>query len=409
MIISNVILSLLLASRWGIKGIALASVTSELIFILVVCQHFFSHGNTLKLIFRWSIRDTLTIIKSGVVKATIYGLEAVMTISVNLFALYYFEDDTLILLIIVEKYLGLLTVFIGLSMASQPLIGTLLGEKNIRGLRELIRTACLDVLTAGLIRSIVSFCFAPLFAAAMGMYGDPLFPQAVLALRIVAATLLFHAVLIQFFIYYILIGRQLLAFMICLLKNLINPVLLAVVLSILLRSHTGLWIGLAAAPLIALLISASGIYLLYGRELFPFLLPKDRDDRTFIYSFTISSQNAARMADTAGRVLKTLSVPDRIGMFTEMFLEDMLMLILEKNAGRKKPLYAECTLIIEPDGVRLILRDSGVIFNITDSDAKVNSFRQFIVSSLMIALEHKAYMTTTGYNRIELFFSFSQA
>ena len=348
-------------------------------------------------------------VKSGVVKATIYGLEAVMTISVNLFALYYFEDDTLILLIIVEKYLGLLTVFIGLSMASQPLIGTLLGEKNIRGLRELIKTACLDVLTAGLILSIVSFFCAPLFATAMGMKNDPLFPQSVLALRIVAATLLFHAVLIQFFIYYILIGRQLLAFMICLLKNLINPVLLAVVLSILLRSHTGLWIGLAAAPLIALLISASGIYLLFGRELFPFLLPKDRDDRTCIYAFTVSPQTAAGMADTAGRVLKTFSVPDRIGVFTEMFLEDMLMLILEKNAGRKKPLYAESTLIIEPDGVRLILRDSGVIFDITDSDVKVNSFRQFIVSSLMISLEHKAYMTTTGYNRNELFFSFSQA
>lgn len=409
MIISNVILSLLFACRWGVKGIALASVTSELIFLLLVSRHFFSRGNTLKLIFNWSIRDTLTIIKSGIVKASIYGLEAVMTSSVNLFALFYFDDDTLILLIIVEKYLGLLTVFIGLSMASQPLIGTLLGEKNIRGLRALIKTACLDVMTAGLILSIVSFCCAPLFATAMGLYGDPLFPQAVLSLRIVAATLLFHAVLIQFFIYYILIGRQLLAFLICLLKNLINPVLLAVVLSILLRSHAGLWIGLAAAPIITLLVSAAGIYLSFGRELFPFLLLKDRDDRTLIYAFTISSQAAARMADTAGRVLETFSVPDRIGLLTEVFLEDMLMLILEKNAGRKKPLYAECTLIIEPDGVRLILRDSGVIFNITDSDAKVQSFRQFIVSSLMISLEHRAYLTTTGYNRTELFFSFNQA
>ena len=80
------------------------------------------------------------------------------------------------------------------------------------------------------------------------------------------------------------------------------------------------------------------------------------------------------------------------------------MMIKERNADSKKPLRAECTIIREDDGVRLIVRDSGVIFDITDSDGDINTFRQYIVSNLMLNQDRKLYMTTTGYNRNELFF-----
>lgn len=52
----------------------------------------------------------------------------------------------------------------------------------------------------------------------------------------------------------------------------------------------------------------------------------------------------------------------------------------------------------------MILRDSGKIFDFTDSDIHLDSFRQYIVSTLMTNMEAKFYMTTTGYNRNEFFF-----
>ncbi len=55
--------------------------------------------------------------------------------------------------------------------------------------------------------------------------------------------------------------------------------------------------------------------------------------------------------------------------------------------------------------VRMILRDSGILFDVTDADSLPVSLRQYVVARMMVAHDKKAYLTTTGYNRIELFFT----
>ena len=53
--------------------------------------------------------------------------------------------------------------------------------------------------------------------------------------------------------------------------------------------------------------------------------------------------------------------------------------------------------------VRMILRDSGILFDVTDADSLPVSLRQYVVARMMVVHDKKAYLTTTGYNRIELF------
>ena len=60
---------------------------------------------------------------------------------------------------------------------------------------------------------------------------------------------------------------------------------------------------------------------------------------------------------------------------------------------------------MEDGGVRLIFRDTGMIFDLTDTDAKVASFLQYSVANMVNAIDNKVYVTTAGYNRNELFFS----
>ena len=55
--------------------------------------------------------------------AGVWGIRGVTIFAINVFAVSSFDAVTLVVLIMVEKYLGLLTLFIGLSMAAQPLIG----------------------------------------------------------------------------------------------------------------------------------------------------------------------------------------------------------------------------------------------------------------------------------------------
>jgi len=49
-------------------------------------------------------------------------------------------------------------------------------------------------------------------------------------------------------------------------------------------------------------------------------------------------------------------------------------------------------------------RDEGKAFALTDEDAKADSILQYIVANELSAAQNKVYITTTGYNRNELFF-----
>ena len=51
------------------------------------------------------------------------------------------------------------------------------------------------------------------------------------------------------------------------------------------------------------------------------------------------------------------------------------------------------------DGLTLVLRDDGEIFDITDADARVSSLRSYLVSNLMTAIPSRRNLTTTGFNR----------
>lgn len=404
-IVSNVLLSILFARLWGVKGIALASLVSRLLFILILSAHFLGKKSTLRLLRHWSLRDFLTVVRSGGVKASIYALEGLTLLAVNLFTVRCFGSDTLILLVMMEKFLGLLTLFIGLAMAAQPLISTLSGEKNNKALRLLMRTVSFDMLAAGLILSLLTLLFTPYLVGAFGISAEPLRGQGVVALRIVAATLPLHALQLLYFIYYNLIGQQRAALTLSVSKNLISPLVLVALLSLIIKTGLGIWLGCSLAPLVSLIVCSLLIFLRCTKkrgEPFPLLIPRDNEDRTFIYDFAVTAENAVAVSRTADAVLQGFPVSEQTRTFLCLTLEEMLMLIREKNG--EKIVFAECTILVEPEGVRMILRDSGRLFDITEADARADSFRQYVVAALMLAHEYKAYLITTGYNRNELFF-----
>lgn len=404
-IISNIGCSIFFAGLWGIRGIAAASVISRVVSMVIVCFHFSSKKNTLQFVPCLRMRDLLIITKSGIVKASTYGLEAVLTFIVNLFALHNFGSDTLIILAVVERFMGMLTMFTGLGMSCQPLLGTLRGENNTKAQYYLMRTVLKDIIIVSTVLKVVALLFAPGIAFLFGVTGGAIHDQAVLALRILSSTLILQSALVLFFVYYVSIEKQALAFVLCLVKNFISPLILAVVMTMILRSHNGIWIGLAVAPVLAFAAASFIILLVYGRKQYPFLIPENPDRKIFIYDFTIDAGAAAGMSETAETIMRQFSLPLRTCAIAGMITEEVLMLIIDKNEGAKKPVHAECTIITEPKGVKLIIRDSGRLFDITDADIPVDSFRQYVVSSLMLNQNEKMYMITTGYNRNEFFFS----
>lgn len=404
-ILANIVLSLIFVNFWGIRGIAFASVISKLLFILIVCLHFLSRRNTLQLLRHWKWQDCLLIVRSGIVKASSFALDAVLTFFINLFALHYFSgNDTLILLTLVEKYLGLQSVFIGMSMSAQPLIGTLRGESNTKALAGLMKQVCKDMICAGFILTVLTMAFAPFITRCFGINKEPLLSEGATALRIIGATMIPQALSALFFIYFYSIEKNSVSFSITLLKNLLYSLALSVLFSIFVKNRNGIWTGLALAPVMALITVAVFIYPRYDRKEFPFLISSDRDDTIFIFDFVNSPDAAGEMSNTANHLLKDYPFSQHVKNLISLYLEEILLLINEKNHDLPR-INVECTIMVEFAGIRVILRDSGKFFDITDSDAIPDSFNQYMVSNLMVVQENKAYMLTTGYNRIEMFFT----
>ena len=61
---------------------------------------------------------------------------------------------------------------------------------------------------------------------------------------------------------------------------------------------------------------------------------------------------------------------------------------------------SECSVLLWPEGVQIITKDDGVVFDISEEDAAVMSLNAFVVASFMKKLgQNKRYLTTISFNR----------
>ena len=74
------------------------------------------------------------------------------------------------------------------------------------------------------------------------------------------------------------------------------------------------------------------------------------------------------------------------------------MLIREKNGD--KGILSECSVMLRPEGVQLITKDDGVLFDISEDDVAVTSLISLAVSAYMEKLgQNRRHLTTMSFNR----------
>ena len=81
-----------------------------------------------------------------------------------------------------------------------------------------------------------------------------------------------------------------------------------------------------------------------------------------------------------------------------LLVEECAMTVADDNVGQRGVL-SEVSFVISDEETRMVMRDTGRLRDITDSDARVASLRSFVVSGLMRSYENRRYLTTIGCNR----------
>jgi hypothetical protein len=82
----------------------------------------------------------------------------------------------------------------------------------------------------------------------------------------------------------------------------------------------------------------------------------------------------------------------------KLLIEELYILIAEKNEGKR--MLSELTVFLRPEGIQMISKDDGVLFDISEDDVSVTSIASFVVSNYMEKLGNdKRHLTTMSFNR----------
>ena len=400
----NIICSIILTRFLGMKGIILGSVIGNSLGIIACLWHYFRKENTLHFVWHLSFRDFLLTSRYSIVDSSVYICWGLMDYVMIGFVSSRFGQSGQITLAVVVSLIEFGVVMDGVGMAMQPLIGTYYGEKNHTLIRRVMKSGILAAIIEGLVATTLIWIFARQFCALFGITGGQALAPSVTALRIVSLGFVFCSLVSLTTSYYMLMDRIGMATCIACFQNGLLYILLPI-LGATFFGFNGMWAGFVAAPMLALSAAMLFVRLKFGKDNFPFLL-KDMETEIEVLDDTLSSQSAAALSERVGNSLKTHGYPDIAVTRASLFVEEIGLTILEMNRKSKKPVLIELSLFFKSDSVLVILRDSGLLFDITDPDLRIKGLSGFVLNGLMEAhKEEKAYLVTTGYNRNMIRFS----
>ena len=399
----NIILSVVLAKFLGMTGIILGSILGNGLGILVCCWHYLRKSNTLRFTWHLSFRDFLLTSRYSIVDSSVYLCWALMDYVMIGFVTAQYGEPGQVTLAVVVSLIEFSVVLDGVGMAIQPLISTYFGEKNHPLIKRVMKAAIKAAIAEGLVATVLIWVFSKQFCGLFGISGGEALLPSIAAIRIVSLGFTFVSAVSLMTSYYMLIDRIGMATCFSCIQNFLLYILLPMLGSACFGIN-GLWAGFAVAPVLNLACALLFVYLRFGKDNFPFLL-KNMDAEIVVIDDIVTPETAATLSIRVRSHLLAHQYGNVETTRAGLFVEEIGLTILERNKPVKKPILIELSLFFEEASVLIIERDSGVLFDLTDSDASVGELSSFILSGLMKAHQEKRYLITTGYNRNMIRFS----
>ncbi|MBR1589071.1 MAG: hypothetical protein IJ658_12190 [Kiritimatiellae bacterium] len=388
--------SFALCKAFGMAGCAIGTVVGNMLAIAILSSHFLRRAHTLRLVRHFALGDLWRICRSSFGDASVRLCWAALFALLNAFVIRSYGVGMLPVLSVVLAVLGFSEAFNGPANAAQPIVGVYLGERNTVGVRTVMRAATRVTAVEGAAVSLVLLCWPQLMVKLVGIDGPELVGPACTAVRLVSGGLVCTALCFLYNSYYIFIEREGLACALTALANLAVPLALYPVCGRIFGVN-GVWAALGAAPVATVVIFGGFLLARYGRRRFPLLLPTDREAGLRVFNLMLTEQEIAETSAAVSRFLAERGEPEESVYRTSLMVEEVFMVVKDRNAGRK--VRGEATLDLNDGGIELILRDDGEVFDITDSDARITSLRAYLVASVMQDMPGRMNLTTTGYNR----------
>jgi Na+-driven multidrug efflux pump len=401
-IFGNIISSIILCYLMGIEGIAIGSLIGIILALLACLIHFTKKGNSLRPNIALSIETLVEITKYSAIDAGSYLFLAMYGAFLNWFIPWLFGSDMLILVSVILFVKEMQLIFDGIGEAITPIMSVYLGESSYEGIRRCWGIAQKTAIVEGIIVTAITIISAPLLVKVFGISEPVQLGYAVTGLRILPLCLTFTSLLYLSTSYYLVRSRILLGLGLSALRDVALAIPMALIGGLLFGIY-GLMAGVALSPAIAYIVSLFYVSLHYGRDNCPLLLKELEDSQKYsFYEFSLTPEEIVKVQESVDEMLYGYGVPAKTITKVTTLVEDLYMLIREKNSGRE--IDAECTVIVNDEGIQILTKDNGDLLDLTNDDMLVTSFRAYFVSNMAENMNlNKNNLTTMGYNR-NLFF-----
>ena len=398
-IIGNIACSIVLAKFIGIEGIGFGSFIGTLLAVLISFAHLLRKGNSLKLGFFFSFKWVVEVCKYSAIDAGEYLFLACFIAVMNRFITFAYGPEMLVLGAVILFVREIQVMFDGVGEAFTPLMNIYLGEESYDAVKKCYSLSLKTAVVEGLALTVLMIFVAPFIVELYDISDPAAYSYAVFGVRIEVLGLVFLSVLYMLSSYYLLIDKIKLGFMMSALRDVLVVTPVCVVLGFFFGVY-GMFVGVAIGPALTYVIMVLYIRLRYGKDNYPLLLSeKINGVKHGFYEFKLNPESIVGTQHQVEKFLAENNIEKKIISKAKLLIEDLYMLIYEKN-GADKEVYAECTVIIREKDVQIITKDDGVLFDLSSDDVVAGSIVEFMVSGYMEKLkDNKKYLTTMSYNR----------
>lgn len=383
-------------SSLGAAGCAIGPVCGQVASLAVLMAHFGMKANTLHFRPCFSLLDSRRVILAEFPASSTVLFTSFVYVFMNTVLVARSGDGALVALAVVSVSNNLMLFLFGIPNAAQPIVGVCREEGNVRGVRLVMGDAVLFAAGLGGGLSLALFAWPWIPAWIVGVDDPNLLAEATYAVRVIAPSYFFFGLGTLLLTYYLYIGRRLASMALSAMQELVFPVLGSAV-GLLIGGSAGFWVGYALAPVLALAVFFGWIGLRRRGRFDPLLLPPP-DRRITGWDAFVTDETACEIARDVHARLEELGVEMKIAVRGDMLVEDTLMMIKERNPGRR--VRAEVTLDCR-DGVKLVFRDDGVVVSSFTDSGGGDWFRAQTLGAVIGTTVGRHDATTCGYNRAE--------
>lgn len=391
----NVAFSLLFVNTLGIKGLALGTVASLILSSVFIVIHFFKKSNSIHFKFGINRKDFGKMCAIGSTSSLTTLYLAITDIVINKYLITHFGDEYLAAYSVVNLVLNLACCFLCVIDAAGPFISVSYGEKNPNGIRKIMKLSTKYSLVIGTIFLVVLEVLAPILPKLYGITNPEIYDAAVYSGRVLSLSLVITALSYEFGNYYPKIDKILIGNMSSAIYMLVAPLVFVPLLANQF-GYKGLVWGFFLTPFASLLYVFAHVLIKYGTKNFPYVV-EEAGTKIFTYDLQVNEAGIVETNNKMQADLSSIGIDDSLIKRIQLLTEETMMIVHDRNEGKK--VLADCTLMIDDEKISLITRDNGEVFDVTEVNGDIKSFREYVAARLMTSGQENSYLLTTSFNR----------